>query len=69
VRVGAKNKGQASPKRCGSLSPDRRTLTIHVPLALRRRGGRKLVVGLDGAIALPRRARIDNTLVKALARA
>jgi hypothetical protein len=40
-----------------------------VPLKLHRRGGRKLIVSPDGIINLPRRARIDNTLVKALDRA
>jgi hypothetical protein len=45
-------------------------LTVHVPLNLSRRGGRKLIVSPDGAIALPyRQTRIDSTLVKALARA
>jgi hypothetical protein len=52
------------------LSPDRRSLTVHVPLKLHRRGGRKVIVSPEGAIDFPRRrARIDNTLVKALARA
>jgi hypothetical protein len=69
VREGAKGRRQASPQRRGSVSPDRRTLTIHVPLKLHRRGGRKLIVSPDGIIALPLRARIDSTLVKALARA
>ena len=39
-------------------------------MAIRRRGGRKLVVGPDGAAGwAPQRARVDNTLIKALARA
>jgi hypothetical protein len=42
---------------------------VHVPLKLHKRGGRKLVVSPDGVVSLPRRAQIDNTLVKALARA
>jgi hypothetical protein len=42
---------------------------VHVPLKLHKRGGRKLVISPDGVITLPRRTRIDNTLVKALARA
>jgi hypothetical protein len=46
------------------------TVTVRVPLAFQRRGGRKLVVAPDGGTALPvPRARIDSTLVKALARA
>jgi hypothetical protein len=52
------------------LSPDRRSLTVQVPLAFKRRGGRKQVVGPDGETAwAPMPARIDSTLVKALARA
>src|SRR5690349_10798802 len=44
------------------------TLTVRVPLTIRRRGGRKLVVAPEGsAITVP--ARVDSTLVKALARA
>jgi hypothetical protein len=47
-----------------------RTLTVHVPLTLRRRGGRKLVVTPDGEPAwAPPRARVDNAIIKALARA
>ncbi len=52
------------------VSPDRRTVTVSVPLAMRRGGGRKQVVAPEGAPAwAPRRAQIDSTLVKALARA
>jgi hypothetical protein len=47
-----------------------RTLTVRVPLALPRRGGRKLAVIPEGApVWAPRRARVDNAMVKALARA
>ncbi len=52
------------------LSSDRRSVTVSVPLAIRRRGGRKQVVAPEGATAwAPRQAQIDSTLVKALARA
>ncbi|MBA3516094.1 MAG: hypothetical protein H0T75_00190 [Rhizobiales bacterium] len=52
------------------FSPDRRAVTVSVPLAIRRRGGRKQVVAPDGAPAwAPQRIEIDSTLVKALARA
>ncbi len=52
------------------LSPDQRTVTVSVPLAIRRRGGQKQVVAPDGAPAwVPTRQEIDSTLVKALARA
>ena len=48
---------------------DQRTLTVRVPLAIKKRGGRKLVIAPDGAPWDPPRARIDNTMVKAIARA
>ena len=52
------------------LSLDRRTLTIHVPMTFKTRGGRKLVLSPDGVPAWAKpRTRIDNTMVKALARA
>ena len=41
---------------------------IHIPLTFSRRGGRKLVVTPDGAEWAPR-PRVDNAMVKALARA
>jgi hypothetical protein len=44
------------------------TLSVHVPFALQKRGGRKRLVAPDGASEAVR-PRIDNTLVKALARA
>ncbi|MEN3976914.1 hypothetical protein [Emcibacter sp. SYSU 3D8] len=46
------------------------TLTVRVPLKLTRRGGRKLVISPEGSGPwAPEQARIDSTLVKALARA
>ena len=45
-------------------------LTVHIPLTIRRRGGRKVVIAPDGTEApVMTAARIDSTLVKALARA
>jgi hypothetical protein len=52
-----------------SLSPDGRTQTVRVPFAITKRGGCKLVIVLDGASWQPPRPRINNTMVKALARA
>lgn len=54
----------------GALLNDAGALTVTVPMTFRKRGGRKLVIAPNGADAwaLPR-ARIDNTMVKALARA
>jgi len=50
-----------------------RTLQVHVKLAIRRRGGRKVVIAPDGTQVsvsrTPLRTRADPTLVKALARA
>ncbi len=52
------------------LSPDGRTLTVHVPMTFKTRGGRKLVVSPVGVPSWAEpRTRIDNTMVKALARA
>ena len=50
---------------------DERTMTVHVPLTIRRRGGRKLVLAPDGAqvATAPVTRHIDNAMVKALARA
>lgn len=55
------------------MSVDMRTveasvLTLRIPFRLQRRGGQKRVLTPDGA-PLPLQPRIDNTLVKALARA
>jgi hypothetical protein len=45
------------------------TVTVTVPFTIRKRGGRKLVVTPDGVAATPApRARVDSTLLKALAR-
>ena len=45
------------------------TITVRVPVTIRKRGGRRLVVAPDGAPWSAPRPRVDNTLVKALARA
>jgi hypothetical protein len=45
------------------------TLVIRVPLALRRHGGRKLVVVPEGEGVPVRPRAVDDTLLKALARA
>ena len=44
-------------------------VTVTVPVAIRKRGGRKLVITPDGATTAPvTRARLDSALLKALAR-
>jgi hypothetical protein len=45
------------------------TLTIRIPMRLRRRGGRKLIVTPEGVAAPARKPSRDETLVKALVRA
>jgi hypothetical protein len=52
------------------LIPDGRTLTIQAPMTFKTRGGRKLVISPDGVPTWAKpRTRVDNTMVKALARA
>jgi hypothetical protein len=50
---------------------DGRTVTVRVPISIRRRGGRKLVLAPNGmnVTAAPARRRIDDAMVKAIARA
>lgn len=51
-----------------STGSDGQSLTVRVPLSIRRRGGRKQVRTPDGHHWAPRTS-VDSTLVKALARA
>jgi len=54
-----------------NLTGDDRTVTVRIPISIRRPSGRKLVLAPDGTTdtwAAPRR-RIDNAMVKAIARA
>ena len=49
---------------------DGEALTVQIPLRLRKRGGRKLMVVPEGATPYaPPRARVDGAMVKAIARA
>jgi hypothetical protein len=50
---------------------DGRTFTVRVPISIRRRGGRKLVLAPDGTpdIRAVLSRRVDNAMVKAVARA
>jgi hypothetical protein len=53
-----------------AISPDGSALTVRVPLTFRKRGGHKLVIAPNGSDSwAPPRPRIDNTMIKALARA
>jgi hypothetical protein len=51
-------------------SRDGRTMVVSIPISVRRTGGRKKVVTpANAAPWSPRLARVDNTIIKALARA
>ena len=51
------------------MTDNPQTLTVRVPFAIRKRGGRKLVIAPGGAeTSAPVRQRVDNAMVKALAR-
>jgi hypothetical protein len=46
------------------------TVSVRVPITIRQRGGRKLVLAPDGAeVAAPVTRHVDNAMVKAIARA
>ena len=52
------------------LSDNGATLTVDIPLRMRRRGGRKVMLAPDDTSArAPPRARVDSAMVKAIARA
>lgn len=53
------------------LGDDGRTVTVRVAIAIRKRGGRKLVLAPDGANigATPNALQVQNAMVKAIARA
>jgi hypothetical protein len=57
----------AKPK----LSDDGRTVTVRVPISIRKRGGRRLVLSPDGTNVTTAAVcrRIDNAMIKAVARA
>ena len=52
------------------VAADANPLTVQVPLTLHKRGGRKLVISPPGGVSWEQpRPRVDNAMVKALARA
>ena len=58
----------AKPK----IKNDGKTITVRVPISIRKRGGRKVVLTPDGVEPDPRALRcqqVDNAMMKALARA
>jgi hypothetical protein len=54
-----------------NLTGDARTITVRIPISIRRRGGRKLVLAPDGTpdTSATHCRRIDNAMIKAIARA
>jgi hypothetical protein len=54
--------------RTNASADEQTTITVHIPMTFRKRGGRKLVVTPDGS-PWATRPRVDNAIVKALARA
>ncbi|WP_085440400.1 hypothetical protein [Magnetofaba australis] len=51
------------------LSKDRSTIIVHIPVQLRRKGGRKQLIAPDGSYWRPPAPRVDEAMVRALARA
>jgi hypothetical protein len=51
------------------IGPEVDTLTIRIPIRLKRRGGRKLIMTPEGATVPRPKPRRDATLIKALVRA
>jgi hypothetical protein len=49
---------------------DGKTITVHIPMAWKCQGGRKVIIAPDGGHAwAPAKPRPDETLIRALARA
>ena len=51
------------------VAPNPTVVTIKVPFAVRKRGGRKLLLAPDGTPVPPLAPQVDSALVKAIARA
>jgi hypothetical protein len=51
------------------VAADGRAVTVRIPISIRKRGGRKLVLAPDGTSDTTPGRRIDNAMVKAIARA
>lgn len=54
-----------------NVMEDGRTITVSVPISIKKRGGRRLVLSPDGAALSAARVtrHVDNAMVKAIARA
>jgi hypothetical protein len=58
------------PHHCSKSENAARFITVRVPLTIGKRGGRKIVLSPSGTLSwMPQRPHVDNTLIKALARA
>lgn len=54
------------------IKSDGRTITVRVPISIRKRGGRRVVLAPDGALTNGHNLvcqRVDNVMVKAISRA
>jgi hypothetical protein len=51
------------------MSADGSRLTVRIPMHIRKRGGRKVVIAPRGNVINPPSPRVDSALVKAIARA
>jgi hypothetical protein len=53
------------------VAADGRAVTVRIPISIRKRGGRKVVIAPDGAFdtRAAHHRRIDNVMIKAIARA
>jgi hypothetical protein len=51
------------------IKSDDRTITVRIPISMHRRGGKKLIFAPNGNAQLSFHRRIDNSMVKAVARA
>ena len=60
---------RTTPCRVSSSDAQTQTLTVRVPFAIRKRGGRKQVVTPDGSTPILARREQNTALVKAIARA
>lgn len=72
LRVGSPDDNPSPPNvgQAATTAVAPQTLTVRVPLRLHSRGGRKVVLTPAGGAAwAPRQTRVDNALVKAIARA
>jgi hypothetical protein len=64
------NRSSSERGHAGGGSAASATFTVRVPLTLSRRGGRKVILTPSGGSAwAPRQTRVDNSLIKAIARA